>query len=114
MDQPKITINVREHDGRWTAWAQLENGDRFGVERSAASEAEARARLTNWLEWQQAHASALADLQEAERDYHRTIAGSAFAGPFEGPSPLEMQKESLARVESARLRLDDVRRRKPE
>ena len=43
-----------------------------------------------------------------------SVAGSAFANPTEGPTPLEMQKESLDDVEAARLRLDDVRARKPE
>ena len=61
-----------------------------------------------------AHMAALAALQEAERDYHRTIAGSAFTAPAEGPSPVEMQKDSLKAVETARLRLDDVRARRPE
>ena len=46
--------------------------------------------------------------------YHRTIAGSAFASPDEGPSAIELQKESLAAVEAARERLDQVRAQKPE
>src|SRR5215475_2968772 len=52
-------------------------------------------------------------LQQAERSYHRTIAGSAFASPTEGPSALELQKESLDAVEAARVRLDEIRTRKP-
>jgi len=104
-----------ERDGQWIAHAErLDNGDPFGVEYAGASRDEATARLTRWLEWQAAHAAALADLQQAERSYHRTIAGSAFASPTEGPSPLEMQKESLEAVEAARIRLDEVRARKPE
>ena len=67
-----------------------------------------------WLEWQREHAAALEALQQAQRAYHRTIAGSAFASPTEGPSPVELQKESLDAVETARVRLDDVRARKPE
>ena len=67
-----------------------------------------------WLEWQHEHAAALESLQQAERAYHRTVAGSAFASPTEGPSALELQKESLDAVEAARLRLDDVRARRPE
>jgi hypothetical protein len=70
--------------------------------------------MSAWLDWQQEHAAALEVLQNAERAYHRTIAGSAFASPIEGPSPVEMQKESLAAVEAARVRLDEVRARKPE
>ena len=98
----------------WVAWAErLADGTRFGVECEASTEAEAAARLTRWLEWQGEHAAALAALQQAERDYHRTIAGSAFASA-EGPSPFEMQNEGLKAVEAARLRLDEVRARKPE
>ena len=67
-----------------------------------------------WLEWQREHAAALEALQQAQRAYHRTIAGSAFASPTEGPSPVELQKESLDAVEAARVRLDEIRQRKPE
>ena len=67
-----------------------------------------------WLEWQREHAAALEALQQAQRAYHRTIAGSAFASPTEGPSPVELQKESLDAVEAARVRLDEIRLRKPE
>ena len=68
----------------------------------------------NWSEWQRAHAAALQELQEAQRAYHRTIAGSAFANPTEGPTAHEMQKEALDAVESARVRLDEIRAQKPE
>jgi hypothetical protein len=91
-----------------------ETGDPFGVECSAATEDQAVARLSHWLEWQAEHASALAELQQAERAYHRTIAGSAFVSAIEGPSAIEMQKESLAAVEAARLRLDAIRARRPD
>ena len=102
-------------DGQWIARAvRADTGDPFGIECSGATEADARQRLERWLEWQREHAAALADLQQAERAYHRTIAGSAFASVSEGPSAVEMQKESLAAVEAARVRLDDVRARKPE
>ena len=67
-----------------------------------------------WLQWQREHAAALEALQEAQRAYHRTIAGSAFASPTEGPSATELQKESLDAVEAARVRLDEIRQRKPE
>jgi hypothetical protein len=50
----------------------------------------------------------------AERAYHRTIAGSAFANPIEGPTAIELQKESLDAVEEARVRLDDIRARRPD
>ena len=104
-----------ERDGEWLAHAEREaNGQPFGVEWSASSEADAVARLTYWLEWQSEHAAALEALQRAEHAYHRTIAGSAFASPTEGPSAIELQKESLDAVEAARVRLDDVRARRPE
>jgi hypothetical protein len=67
----------------------------------------------DWAGWQREHAEALSALQEAQRAYHRTIAGSAFASPTEGPSPIEMQKEALDAVETARRHLDEVRARQP-
>ena len=104
-----------ERDGQWLAHAEREdNGDPFGVEWSGASEEGALTRLTQWLTWQGEHAAALEALQRAERAYHRTIAGSAFANPTEGPSAIELQKESLDEVEAARVRLDEVRARRPE
>jgi hypothetical protein len=66
-----------------------------------------------WLEWQREHAAALEALQQAQRAYHRTIAGSAFASPTEGPTAIELQKESLDAVEAARVRLDEIRSRRP-
>ena len=107
-------ICVQRH-GHWFAHAEREdNRDPFGIECSGATEAEATGRLTRWLEWQDEHAAALDALQQAERAYHRTIAGSAFASPTEGPSALELQKESLEAVEAARVRLDEVRARRPD
>ena len=67
-----------------------------------------------WLEWQREHAAALEALQQAQRAYHRTIAGSAFASPTDGPSASELQKEPLAAVEAARVRLDEIRNRRPD
>jgi hypothetical protein len=103
-----------ERDGRWLAHAEREDtGDPFGIECAGPSEADAVSCLTRWLEWQQKHAAALEDLQRAERAYHRTIAGSAFTSPTEGPGPIELQKESLDAVEAARVRLDDIRAGEP-
>lgn len=114
MDQ-RFNIHATERGGEWVAYAEdRDTGDRFGIECAAPTELEARDKLTRWLEWQAEHAAALAALQDVERDYHRTIAGSAFASPTEGPSALEIQKEALEQVEAARLRLDDVRARRPE
>jgi hypothetical protein len=71
-------------------------------------------RMAQWLAWQHEHAAALEALQHAERGYHRTIAGSAFANPSENPSPEELRKGSLDAVEAARIRLDEIRARRPQ
>jgi hypothetical protein len=108
-------IAAARRDDGWVAFAtKASTGDRYGVECAGATEAEAIERLTRWLEWQAEHAAALEALQQAEQAYHRTIAGSAFANPAEGPSAIELQKESLEEVEAARVRLDDIRARRPE
>jgi hypothetical protein len=111
----RYQLVAAQKDGRWTARAErVDGGDRFGIEPAGATESEALQRLTLWLEWQAEHTSALEALQHAERSYHRTIAGSAFTNPSEGPDALEIQKESLEVVEAARTRLDEVRSRRPE
>ena len=102
-------------DTEWVAHAERpDSGDRFGIECAGADEDMAMNRLAAWLTWQQEHADALGALQQAESAYHRTIAGSAFANPTEGPTAIELQRESLDAVEEARVRLDEVRARKPE
>jgi len=111
----RFNLIAIERAGQWIAHAIREdNGERFGIEWAGASELDAIDRLAAWLDWQHEHAAALEALQRAERDYHRTIAGSAFANPTESPSPLELQKESLEAVEAARVRLDEIRARKPQ
>jgi hypothetical protein len=115
LGHTQYRLTAGERDGQWVAQAiRDDNGDPFGIECAGPTESEALDRLTRWLEWQHEHAVALEALQRAERAYHRTIAGSAFASPVEGPTPIELQKESLEAVESARVRLDEVRARKPE
>jgi len=110
-----VTIKTSQRAGQWVAHAErAENGDRFGIECSGATAQDAADRLRRWIDWQAEHSAALAALQAAESAYHRTIAGSAFASPTEGPSPVEMQKDSLNALETARVRLDEVRARKPE
>jgi hypothetical protein len=105
---------AEERDGCWMAHAErIDNGDRFGVEASGTTESDAVSRLSAWLEWQDEHRAALAALQEAEHDFHRVVAGSAFANPTEGPTPTEMQQAALNRVEAARVHLDEVRDRRP-
>ncbi len=110
----RYRLSAVERDGQWIAHAVGDDtGEPFGIECAGPGEQEAIARLTRWLEWQAEHTAALADLQDAERAYHRTIAGSAFASPSEGPSAIEMQKESLEALETARVRLDEIRARRP-
>jgi siderophore synthetase component len=111
----RYQLICQERDGQWLARATGgPHGDPFGIECAGATEEEAAARLTRWLEWQREHTEALEALQQAERAYHRTIAGSAFASATEGPSAIELQKESLQAVEAERVRLDEVRARKPD
>jgi hypothetical protein len=108
-------IVAAEREGPWVAYAErTDNGDRFGIDCAGATEAEAVDRLVRWLDWQHEHSAALAALQQAEHGYHRAIAGSAFANPTEGPTAIELQKEALDAVEAARMRLDEVRARKPQ
>src|SRR5436190_23265644 len=107
-------VIVTPRDGNWIARAEhTDSNDPFGVECSGATETAAVERLIEWLTWQSEHSAALEALQQAQRAYHRTIAGSAFANPIDGPSAIELQKESLEQVETARRRLDEIRARKP-
>ena len=111
----RYRLGAVERDGHWIARAErVDTGDRFGMECSGATQSDAVDRLERWLAWQSEHTEALEALQGAERAYHRAIAGSAFANPTEGPTAIELQNESLEELETARLRLDEVRARKPE
>jgi hypothetical protein len=67
-----------------------------------------------FVAWQQEHASALEELQEAQRAYHRAVAATAFQGPNEEPSAEEMRRASLEALDAARLKLDEVRARRPQ
>ena len=114
IGETRYRVICVQRQGQWLAHAERDdNRDPFGIECSGATESEATEKLRRWLEWQAEHASALEALQQAERAYHRTIAGSAFASPTEGPTAIELQKESLDAVEAARIRLDDIRSRRP-
>ena len=111
----RCRIVCDERNGQWIARAyRADNADPFGIECAAATRGEAIERLERWLDWQREHAAALDALQRAERAYHRTIAGSAFASPSDGPTAIELQKESLEALEGARVRLDEIRARRPE
>ena len=96
----------------WRAYA-MRGGDRFGVEVSAAIEAEAIERLTVWLKWQHAHGEALATLQQAEQAYHRALAVRAFTAPRASAETPEAS-DLLAVIGAARANLDIVRARKPQ
>lgn len=101
-------------DGQWVAFAErADSGARFGIECGGPSGPAALDRLAGWLEWQSEHAAALDALQRAEHAYHRTIAESAFGVQAAG-APIELQHDALSDVEAARIRLDEVRARKPE
>jgi hypothetical protein len=111
----RYRLIASRREGQWVAHAErVDTGQRVEGECAGATEAKALDRLANWLDWQSEHAAALEALQKAEEAHYRTIAGSAFANPSEGPTAIELQKESLSEVEAARLRLDEVRARRPE
>jgi len=67
-----------------------------------------------FVQWQREHAAALERLQEAQRVYHRTVAATAFQGTTEEPSAEEMRRASLEALDAARIRLDEVRARRPQ
>ena len=96
---------------QWTAHAvRADNGERYGIEVSAATESEATRRLTRWLRWQREHTRALETLQDAERAYHRAVAGAAFSG---AEAQIAETKPSRAAMDAARNDLDDIRARRP-
>ena len=69
-----------------------------------------------WLDWQRDHEEALGVLQAAQHAYHRTVASGASAGAADGRSIVEnadMQQGVLKALEAVRLRLDEIRARKP-
>jgi len=102
-----------EREGQFTAHAlRAETSERFGIETVAADPESAQRRLSAWLEWQYEHTQALETLQQAERTYHRALAGAAFAMPEEDAT--EAARLSLESVNAARAHLDEVRARRPE
>ena len=64
--------------------------------------------------WQREHAAALSELQEAQRAYHRAVATTAFQGAADGPTAEEMRRASLDALDAARIKLDEVRARRPQ
>jgi hypothetical protein len=107
-------LSASVHAGRWvSSAARADTGERFGVECAGATETEALDRLVRWLRWQSDHTAALLVLQECEREYHRTVAGSAFVAPSHDPQIVEQRGASLDQVDAARRRLDEVRASRP-
>lgn len=101
------------HGDRFVAHAErTDNNERFGVEATGATADEAEHRLERWLEWQHEHMQALEVLQQAERLYHRAMAGAAFATPADGADG--ESRASLESVNEARQHLDQVRARRPD
>ncbi len=70
--------------------------------------------MSEFENWQREHAAALAELQEAQRAYHRAVAAAAFQGAVDEPSAEQMRRESLEALDAARIKLDEVRARKPQ
>jgi len=111
----QFKVRLGRRDGRSVAYAvRAETGDRFGADFIAASDDEAVAALTRWIEWQGDHAAALESLQEAERAYHRAVAGHMLAGDADRPAAGQERGECLERMAAARTTLDVVRARRPE
>lgn len=101
-----------DRNGRIVTYAvRLDNGDRFGIEVNGTSVEDTQSTLARWLQWQYEHSQALATLQQAERVYHKAMAGAAF-----GATPESAAEESRSAVEAmneARTRLDEIRLRRP-
>ena len=113
-DMNQYRLMALDHDGEWIAYAErVDSGERFGVELTGASEAEALDNLRRWLDWQSEHAVALQALQQAQHEYHRIVAGHAFGDGIENSTAADLERESLEYVDAARARLDEVRARKP-
>ncbi|MFN7916139.1 MAG: hypothetical protein U0Q55_12440 [Vicinamibacterales bacterium] len=106
-------LATTERNGQFSAHAVTgEKRERFGIETTGSSAAEALDKLTRWLEWQHEHTLALAALQQAERAYHRAMGDAAFAIARDLHAP-DVSKTSLEQVDAARRSLDDVRGRRP-
>jgi hypothetical protein len=108
-------IDAVEQQGAWLAHAvSVEHGDRSSDDMAAPTQAEAVDRVRRWLEWQGDHAAALAELQSAERAYHRTIADLAFTSRADSEQAMHARRAALESVDAARAKLDETRGRRPE
>jgi hypothetical protein len=107
-------IHAVEQPGSWLAHAvSLEHGDRCSEDMAAPTETEAMDRVRRWLEWQRDHAMALAELQTAQRAYHRTITDVAFASRADSEQAPHARPTALALVDAARAKLDAMRACRP-
>ena len=108
----RYRLHVEERGGVWTAHAErADTGARVSADWTGGSREDVVARLAGWLAWQLEHQLALEALQEAERTYHRMVAGAAFSAPEDESGAL--QQEALEAVDAARRRLDEVRASQP-
>ncbi|MGE3276546.1 MAG: hypothetical protein AB7O67_15640 [Vicinamibacterales bacterium] len=106
-------ILAEDEDGVWVASARrLDTGDPFGPPMPADRGEEAAALLAGWLEWQRAHANALAALQAAEGAYNRHVAEAAL-GTTTDEAGRASQREALSRLDACRSQLDQVREQRP-
>ena len=108
----RYVLHVEQRAGGWVAHAQRpQDGARVSADWTGKSKDDVVWRLSRWLTWQVEHEVTLEALQEAERTYHRLIAGAAFSGvESEGAG---LQQEALEAVDAARTRLDEVRASQP-
>lgn len=101
--------------GQWFARAEdAATGERWGIECAGSTEAVAIDRLRRWVDWQREHVEALEALQQAERAYHRVLAGDAFTDAGDGAAGRADRLAALEAVGRLRARLDAVRARRPE
>ncbi len=104
-------VQLTEDEGVWVATARrLDTGDMFGPPVPADGADEAAELLVRWLEWQQAHTTALHALQSAETIYNR-LAADQFSTP--GETARAALRAALADIDDRRRRLDEVRGQRP-
>lgn len=110
----RFCVELRSEGGGWTAAARCaDTGEPFGPAIVDTSADGARLRLTRWLHWQHGHAHAIDVLREAERAYHRHVAGRAFAPDPNDEMSGDVRRAALRDVETARRLLDAIRATRP-
>ena len=104
-------VQLTEDEGVWVATARrLATGDTFGPPMPADRADEAAELLASWLEWQQAHTTALQALQTAETIYPR-LAADQFAAT--GETTRAALRSALVDIDERRRRLDEIRGQRP-